>query len=138
MSPDTVYDSGTVTINNIFNWQYDALFGTYGAYGSQQTGANEPKLSPASPLRWLYLRFATNLTTLSRAAINQPKDNSIATCRQECGSNSPWCLRLAIGGTEQTGLLQLQAVGLSNPAVVKKADRAGPANLHRAISGVSA
>ncbi|UVO37635.1 hypothetical protein KUL72_04385 [Bradyrhizobium arachidis] len=122
MDPDTVYDSGTVTLDNIFNWQYDGRFGTYGAYGSRQQSDNGRNFSPAERFKWVYLRLATSYTEVSRVAFGKPKDNSVATCRQECDAGNPWCLRLSMAGNEQSGLKNLLQVGASSPPLVKKAD----------------
>jgi hypothetical protein len=93
-------------------------FGVYEAFGYQQDTHNKP----SRPLRSFAIHLGAAYSNLMRIAATPPNDNSINTCRQECVANSPYCLRLSIGGNVQQGLSWIHKIGLSSPPVVKKSD----------------
>lgn len=115
MSPNTVYNSGTVSFSPI-SWGYEGFFGVFGAYGYQKEAQNRPSL----PLRSLFVRVAASYTWLMRAAAGPITDNSIAGCRAICDAKNPHCLRLVFGGRDGSGLRWLHEIGLASPSVVSK------------------
>jgi hypothetical protein len=123
MAPNTVFSSQTITIRNIFNWQYDARFGTYGAFGFRQDASNEIDRQLSKRGYSLVRLFLSNYSHIKRVAAVKPKDNSIPFCRQECqDDNSVYCSRVPVGSTERAGLRRLQQLLATNPAIIKKSN----------------
>jgi hypothetical protein len=66
--------------------------------------------------------FVANVSHLMRVAAQLPKDNTIATCREECSTGSPYCLRFKLQTRDQAGLNQLRERLGSSTSVIKSSD----------------
>jgi hypothetical protein len=90
----------------------------YAAYGYQDNSRNEK----FGPLKSFAIRLNSKYTLAMRAAVGPLQENSIATCRSACDTNSPSCLRLKFGGSDGAVLQWLHKTGLGSPPTVKKSD----------------
>jgi hypothetical protein len=78
------------------------------------------------------LHFYASFVSVMRAQAVAPRDNSVATCRQECErGNTPYCFRVRVTeARDQVGLRRLQELAAGNPAII-------PASEMRAAFGVA-
>lgn len=65
-----------------------------------------------------------------RKVADIPTDNSVATCRQQCSSNSPYCLSVTLDAATVAGLKRLQQTVSTNPTRI-------PSQQLRAMFGLS-
>jgi hypothetical protein len=64
------------------------------------------------------LDFYVGFLHLKRVQAVVPKDNSVATCRQECAAGSAYCLRVRPEPRDQAGLRRLQQLASGNPSAI--------------------
>src|SRR5262249_36471301 len=66
--------------------------------------------------------LAATLNHVMTVATTPPTNNRLETCKQECDTRSPYCLRVSIGSSEQQGLRRLQQALMANPSSVRNVD----------------